>query len=1422
MPSDNFSRPTGPRKKLKRKQPSKPAPRSEAAATGYTKGAKSATGVRGSTNAAGRKASPVKGTAKAKPAKRKTTTPTPIPVANPLTANSALRYLVADKRYQKGLGSATRPISINAGKTVTQVAKDFPKGVIAAGAAASEGIRKLQGETDISKGGVQRLGFDFGGRAARNLPKDAANIVVNTIPATVHLAKTAVHDPGKALKELAQPYVDLAKHPRETLTEKPLTSALLVTGPVRGASRGVGAVARRGKLGKAAKRAASTERKPATVENTKLSEPRQYSPDPVGKAIRVRREKRQLKKIDKANRQADELETKGHYEEAAALRDQAAQQHPSRMTEDQIKRRVDEIVSAREQVRRRHGQVTDVETRAAVRNQPAQARKLSRKERKALKSQKVRPDASLSLIAQNIVHATVEDLRAYLNELERTYEHGDLTARQKALNRQLRGQIERALDKPQDMRLVERAARRYQSEVERPRSEKLVRYRMVDPGEAAKRRELPFAVRHLGAVRDTTPRLTKTGTEKLVLKARRQEAAQRVVEAEKAVASTRTALDRAVADARVIEAKGGNLEHRVLPQRSLAGRKQTARTSSDVKTMLRWIGQAERRAGDVVRSARGKPLGQSVADRVRAADAAHEQAKVVRDQARNDAIVLRKQAKALRKTSKGKPDKQAPGFVDPQGRPLTTEQIRLERRQGAEDAVTGQTTRTPILGEPAYVSHAPNLLKGGSFYRDAARPASIPNKAFTGHSVTKGTLDASEEALRASARRMQSLIDAHEGHLAFIDEMALRDKQGRAITGDRKRVQDAIDKATLDAKGHPRPGAVQFRLVRIHPFGGSNQQLETLLNDLNRHGEIHSNAKGEQNPVVNALEDALAGKGDGPFAAIPEAAAVRIEQHLRVLGSNAGHVWQAINTVWRKNVLAFSTKWAASNVGEGSVRSVIAGVRPGDRPLMKRTLEMWEKEDPQAAEAFRVMLGQGHYGFTRATQRYATAEEFMDPARHGRFVRNAARIAGAINRTPVVNWLPKVWSEWTGLVMDTMGRVEAQFKLGMAGKKVRDLHQGSRLFADLSEKGLREALDGLKGTPTQVQVARFVRDSFGKYEAHSPMMRKWIEMYTPFIAWAKNAAQFLFVILPRDHPVLTAFMADVTSSQEDWLKELGLWIGEHDAVPAHLLGDIPVGDGGLLKTARYTPASLLTDPLGTAASSFAPSLSNILMAAKGLDPFGNKLKESRETAVLKAMLGMALPGPIAQQLQPGAKSILDTINPVESASSSQVQYARAKATDERLQAAIDALSAAVKAKRPDGSYDSTYQALLDEQADLAYAKKAALVEGGKLIDPALPVRRQRQLLKRTIRDLPEAQRGDELQFESKVLDGLKKADRQLAAVQAGLEPPKPKLKKLKPRPLSTREKILKSVEDARKADPRKEILDEVRRLREQAKVDRGQ
>jgi hypothetical protein len=120
---------------------------------------------------------------------------------------------------------------------------------------------------------------------ANNAVKDASELAVTTPSSVAKIASTAAHHPKKLPGMLAQPYIDLAKHPVETISEHPVSTALMLQPAVRVPGRVVGKVARA--TGKQ-----TLERPPASLPGTALKEPRTGSRDAAVRAVQSRTDKK--------------------------------------------------------------------------------------------------------------------------------------------------------------------------------------------------------------------------------------------------------------------------------------------------------------------------------------------------------------------------------------------------------------------------------------------------------------------------------------------------------------------------------------------------------------------------------------------------------------------------------------------------------------------------------------------------------------------------------------------------------------------------------------------------------------------------------------------------------------------------------------------------------------------------------------------------------------------------------------------------------------------------------------------------------------------------------------------------------------------------------------------------------------------------
>jgi hypothetical protein len=319
---------------------------------------------------------------------------------------------------------------------------------------------------------LKAAGFkvDNASKVFGNVYRDIAEI--GQTPVSLYkVGETATHDPGKAAKMLAQPYVDIAKHPLKSLAEHPLLTPLTIAGPKALVGRGAGAVARTGALGRTVKAAAGTERVVKSVPGTSLTKTEKYSPDVITKARQVG--------VEKVRAARDRrVEAMGGPEV----------QPRARMSEREIQKRVDERVALNEDVRRAN--------RAKVIHEASQALKHNE-------------HPATSLIAQGIVKPHRADIQHYISELEA--EHANLKPAEKHANKQLRGELQKIVDNPKvDLEKAQAAGKRYARIISK-RQPSLIEHGMLSREQSLRARLIPYAVQHMGAKHEDGALVTAQG-----------------------------------------------------------------------------------------------------------------------------------------------------------------------------------------------------------------------------------------------------------------------------------------------------------------------------------------------------------------------------------------------------------------------------------------------------------------------------------------------------------------------------------------------------------------------------------------------------------------------------------------------------------------------------------------------------------------------------------------------------------------------------------------------------------------------------------------------------------------------------------------------------------------------------------------------
>lgn len=563
----------------------------------------------------------------------------------------------------------------------------------------------------------------------------------------------------------------------------------------------------------------------------------------------------------------------------------------------------------------------------------------------------------------------------------------------------------------------------------------------------------------------------------------------------------------------------------------------------------------------------------------------HMGAKFVKEHYRQGGKKLSKtQVRELRQTHT--PDEfsalveKVPGRLQINGREVTADAVRADMKANG-------------FQEPAYVTQAPGTRGARNYYVAQHEAPSVSTRQRTGEATRKGTFDAHPDVLREGAARMQGLVDAHEGYSKFVGEFANRgaDKQVRTFRSHADAADHAADLAETTG--------VQWRPVKIKPFAGRKEQLESLLD------HTHPDNQAAVPELSKALEDAVEStEGPGPWALVPKVAADRMSQHVRVQGAGGGgKAFQAFTGAFRKAVLATSFKWLFGNVAEAGLRSAVSRSGPRSYITGKAILKHLEEADPAAAQELQARaLGGGHYAMADRMP-VRKAEQFKDTR-----LEPLANAMAAFWRAPGPKQVSAVWRHWTELVFHRINQpLESRFQTAMLGSEVRRQLMSDRVVK-LSSKAMDEAAEGLRNTNTQARFAEAVDRMYGQYSKFSPAQRRAIALYTPFIAWTLNALRFTAEVLPRDHPALTSLIVAANQSSEEWRRDRGLDKFMEGAVPGFLQGSIPKGEGKL-RVSRYTPFGAFGDLPGTLADAVLPQGSSALAALKGQDWKGKELRD---------------------------------------------------------------------------------------------------------------------------------------------------------------------------------------------------------------------
>lgn len=529
--------------------------------------------------------------------------------------------------------------------------------------------------------------------------------------------------------------------------------------------------------------------------------------------------------------------------------------------------------------------------------------------------------------------------------------------------------------------------------------------------------------------------------------------------------------------------------------------------------------------------------------------------------------------------------------------------LEFGRRDAQRDLTAAQTAAAA-----ARAAHAKAIGRAEVLSRTVAG-RSVPKNgiwAAGGHGVTtaKAAVDATAKVVQDTRARIrdfdQKIADeharplppAHPARKAFTDSIQAR-RQAQADLATARAEAHAASRAHIDAKRDMTNASL------VNPAGegrlfAHKADAATVVKKLNEHAATTA----AKEPVTFVLRQV----GDDRWAAIPQAAAARLTKH-HVVGTSPAtmaKVMRVSRGAFTSSVLPLSAKWLAGQGVEAGVRAAVAGAGPMDWLRMGHVVKKLNKEKPGLGDELATRITGGHFDLTGPARDFANgkslAEEFEDTP--------LAKVAGAATKAGAAPGLKHVrqgWGAYTRAVLGTVNHViESNARRAMAGQAIKDLGFQDLHINGLSDAALEDAAKGLKGTHNQVALARAVDRMYGQYQKFSPEKRSLLMHWTPFLPWYMNTANFLFKVLPVDHPVKAALLADVNVAEEQWRKDHGLsTLAPH--VPGFMLGGAPTKDGKYLNIAHYTPWGIGSDPVGAASDLMLPQFLGPLKNAGGVD-----------------------------------------------------------------------------------------------------------------------------------------------------------------------------------------------------------------------------
>lgn len=524
-------------------------------------------------------------------------------------------------------------------------------------------------------------------------------------------------------------------------------------------------------------------------------------------------------------------------------------------------------------------------------------------------------------------------------------------------------------------------------------------------------------------------------------------------------------------------------------------------------------------------------------------------------------------------------------------------------------------------------------------------------KITTGPKMTDQMIRRRVDEHYALRQTMQSRAESNANAAARSEIKAVKNTTGKKVSHDQKHV--IYDRHSDIHQAAAREAADR---AFVREFGSNVELKNGNISFKGDEGITHKSAQAATNVAdrlpnevsrmtVKAANPRKSARTEGNHAVVLKVAHDRLLEHGKALETNStiGKLAKSSSAIFRRTVLPTSVKWMTGQAGEGMARTLVSHANPiGDIPLKVRghgftihtpslsrhrlnkiQTELTKQVGPDRAnELLDRAAGGGFFGTQSNLAPHRTLEQELKGTPFEGVGRKATR-AGAVAGSRHVH---QAWKNYTHAVFNKVNGhlIESNIQKGMLGKAIKNSPLMEKSILGISDKAVKDAVEGLKGTHNQVALAREVHKMYGRYSAWSPGMRKALAYGTPFLPWYLNSVKFLTQVLPQDHLAITGLLADANQAEEQYRKAHRLsFHGQH--VPSFLMGSSPAGGDAYTRISHFLPQGAFNQNIGqTATDLLFPNIADTVKAAAGFNWNDEKIRNlspAKQAALIAETFG---------------------------------------------------------------------------------------------------------------------------------------------------------------------------------------------------------